>query len=333
MTRPRRGAPAAFVMPFYSASGAPQDQDLLRLAVASALHQTDDDVRLVIVDDASPDPRSTLWLEELSASDPRIHVVRQPDNRGPGYCRNIGVRWAEKLGADIVCFLDSDDEAHPSRVEVARRLMTEAGVEVVYSTFVVVDAYGAAIPVADIVSGVRIILSDLDSRPLSGKEIWIELAVERDNLTIPSSLSVTTRLAQAIPFPEDARFHEDMHTWLRYSASGAEVLFTPATPSRYRILTADRGSSSRERAGGIDAFNRLRANVISGGLREAIDMGIRRGVIGNSDGTEILARYFLNVAGMIRREGSDTVASELVSRAYDLLPKQVFNQLRARYQA
>jgi hypothetical protein len=36
---------------------------------------------------------------------------------------------------------------------------------------------------------------------------------------------------------------------------------------------------------------------------------------------------------MIRREGSDTVASELVSRAYDLLPKQVFNQLRARYQA
>jgi hypothetical protein len=62
-------------------------------------------------------------------------------------------------------------------------------------------------------------------------------------------------------------------------------------------------------------------------------MGIRRGVIGNSDGIEILARYFLNVAGMIRREGSGAVASELVSRAHDLLPEPVFDQLRARYQA
>ena len=89
--------------------------------------------------------------------------------------------------------------------------------------------------------------------------------MDRDNLTIPSSLSVTTRMAQAVPFPEDARFHEDMHTWLRYSASGADILFTPDTPSRYRILTADKGSSSRERAGGIDAYNRLRANSFQAG--------------------------------------------------------------------
>src|SRR5437870_3622450 len=114
-------SPVAFVMPFYSADAAPQDEVLLRRAVASALHQTDEELRLIIVDDASPDPRSAVWLKELSASDPRIHVVRQPDNRGPGSCRNIGIRCAGKLGADIVCFLDSDDEAHPSRVEVARR--------------------------------------------------------------------------------------------------------------------------------------------------------------------------------------------------------------------
>jgi glycosyltransferase involved in cell wall biosynthesis len=325
-------SPAAFVMPFYSAGAAPQDEVLLRHAVASALHQTDDNLRLVIVDDASPDPRSAVWLKELSASDPRIHVIRHQDNRGPGHCRNVGIRWAGKLGADIVCFLDSDDEAHPRRVEVARRLIAGTGADVVYSTFVVVDADGAEVPLPDIVSGVQIILRDLDSRPLSGKEIWIELAVDRDNLTIPSSLSVTTRLAQAVPFPEDVRFHEDMHTWLRYSASGAEILFTPDTPSRYRILTADRGSSSRERAGGIDAFNRLRANVISGGLREAIEMGVHRGVISNTDGAEILARYYLNVAGMIRREGSGAVAEELVGRARDLLSDQAYNRFRRHYQ-
>jgi hypothetical protein len=324
-------SPAAFVMPFYSAGAAPQDEVLLHRAVASALHQTDDDLRLVIVDDASPDPRSTIWLKELSASDPRIHVVRQQDNRGPGHCRNVGIRWAGELGADIVCFLDSDDEAHPSRVEVARSLIADTGADVVYSTFVVVDADGAEVPLQDIVSGVQIILRDLDSRPLSGKEIWIELAVDRDNLTIPSSLSVTTRLAQAVPFP-DARFHEDMHTWLRYSASGADILFTPDAPSRYRILTAGKGSSSRERAGGIDAFNRLRANVISGGLREAIEMGVHRGVISNTDGAEILARYYLNVAGIIGREGSDAVAAELVGRARDLLSDQAYDRFRRHYQ-
>ena len=55
-----------------------------------------------------------------------------------------------------MCFLDSDDEAHPSRVEVARRLIAGTGADVVYSTFVVVDADGAEVPLADVVSGVQI---------------------------------------------------------------------------------------------------------------------------------------------------------------------------------
>lgn len=332
MTRSPLDAPVAFVMPFYSADGSARDEKLLRKAVTSALLQTDAGVRLIIVDDASPSPRSAAWLAELSESDGRIHVVRQPGNRGPGSCRNTGVQWAEKLGAEVVCFLDSDDEAHPRRAEVARRILGETSAEVVYSSFVVVDETGADVPRAGVVPGVQIILQDLETRPLSGKEIWIDLAVERDNLTIPSSLSVATRLARAVPFPEDARFHEDMHTWLRYSAAGAEIVYTPVTPSRYRIIAAERGSSSRERAGGIEAFNRLRADVISGGLCEAIEMGIRRGVVSHSSGTQILARYFLNVAAMIRREGSDTVADELIERARALLPDHLFISMRMHYQ-
>ena len=94
-----------------------------------------------------------------------------------------------------------------------------------------------------------------------------------------------------MPFPEDARFHEDMHTWLRYSAAGAEVVHTPVTPSRYWIVAAGRGSSSRERAGGIEAFNRPGADVISGGPREAIERGTRRGVVSHSSGHGFSAAF------------------------------------------
>jgi hypothetical protein len=61
-------------------------------------------------------------------------------------------------------------------------------------------------------------------------------------------------------------------------------------------------------------------------------MGVHRGVISNTDGAEILARYYLNVAGMIHREGSEAVAAELVGRARDLLPGQAYNRFRRHYQ-
>lgn len=309
----------AFVIPFWS-DGRPYRLRYLRETLDSVAAQTDPDVFAVVVDDDSVGADRAELLR-WQAADPRLRVVLAPDNRGPGRCRNLGVQAAAEAGADLVCFLDADDLSHPGRAETARRILTEdPEADLVYSGFTVMDGQGAEVPRDRIISGVRIIMDDIESRPLEGRDCWISIAVERDNLTIPSALSVRTPLALAVPFPEHCRFFEDTHTWLRYSAYGASIRFARDTPSLYRIPSDSQGSESRQRAGGIEAFNRLRVEVTGPGLAEAVGLAVARGVVTEAEGLAIRARYLLNVAGMLLLEGSQEVARDLVKQARVLSP-------------
>jgi len=82
-------------------------------AVRSILDQTWADLELLIVDDASGAEFDPI-LDRLAALDSRITVLRQPVNRGTYAARNLA------LGAsagEFVTFHDSDDWAHPERIE------------------------------------------------------------------------------------------------------------------------------------------------------------------------------------------------------------------------
>jgi glycosyltransferase involved in cell wall biosynthesis len=319
------------VVPFY-ADGRPECLAYLDRATESVLVQTDPRLVMFIVDDASPDPDAAAHLASTARRDSRVKILHSDRNRGPAHCRNLGIRAAVESGAPFVSYLDADDRAHPNRVEVVREILAGSpDIDIVYSSFVVVDEYGTVVPRERLIQGLRIILDDLVHRPLNGRDVWITLAVDRDTLTIPSALNVRTELAVAVPFPASARFHEDTHTWLRYSASGANVHFTNDIPSHYTVPMRAEGSRSRERAGGIDAFNRLRADVITEGLREAIQKGISRGVVSAEEGRDIVACYLLNVAGMIAVEGSAEVAAELVARARREVSPQRFHLHFERY--
>ncbi len=84
-------------------------------AIASVLAQTEKDIELIVVDEASTDGTQE-YLATLS--DPRIRVTgREPD----GAPRRLGVSAARNLGlkaarADIVAFFDSDDVCRPHYV-------------------------------------------------------------------------------------------------------------------------------------------------------------------------------------------------------------------------
>jgi hypothetical protein len=328
--RAATNGPAGFVVPFWT-DGKPKRLRYLREALDSIAAQTDPNYLVFVVDDHSTAKADHLALAEWARVDARMRLVWAPDNRGPGRCRNLGVQEALRAGCPFVCFLDSDDRAHPRRVERVRGAFRDTtDVDVVYSTFSVIDEEGATVPRDRLINGLRIILRDLDTHPLEGRDIWITLACERDTLTIPTALNVRMSLAAAVPFPEQFRFHEDTHTWLRYSARGAMMKYDPEIPSQYRVPQMSQGSESRERAGGIEAFNRLRAQVILQGLREAVGMGEARGIIDKEGGMEVQVRYLLNVASMIRREGSMTVASDLVRQAKDLSPRH-FEKCKGSY--
>ncbi len=79
-------------------------------ALESVLAQDLADFELIIVDDASTD--ATVRVIE-GYHDPRIVLVRQPENRGGGAARNRGARQAR---SGLIAFLDSDDVFRPHKL-------------------------------------------------------------------------------------------------------------------------------------------------------------------------------------------------------------------------
>ena len=103
-------AEIAVIVPVYRA------EDCLRRCIDSILTQTFSGIRLVLVDDGSPDG-CPMICDEYAEKDPRVHVIHQP-NSGPSAARNRGIDWTfEHSGCEYLVFADSDDCLHPQYLE------------------------------------------------------------------------------------------------------------------------------------------------------------------------------------------------------------------------
>lgn len=78
-------------------------------AIESVLHQTYENIELIVVDDGSTDDTPS----RLAVYDDKICVLLQ-DNTGPSIARNHGV---EASHGEILAFLDSDDLWLPTKIE------------------------------------------------------------------------------------------------------------------------------------------------------------------------------------------------------------------------
>lgn len=87
----------------------------LRSAVLSVFRQTFRDWELVVLDDASTDKTPDI-LAELSATEPRMRVVRNDHNLRFSGTRNRLLELADKR-TEFLAVLDSDDIAYPARLE------------------------------------------------------------------------------------------------------------------------------------------------------------------------------------------------------------------------
>lgn len=83
--------------------------ELLTEAIASVLNQTHRDLRLFVVDDASPEPLQP----QLTTLNPQVQFFRLEKNSGSGPARNYGVAAGT---APLIAFLDSDDLWHPEKL-------------------------------------------------------------------------------------------------------------------------------------------------------------------------------------------------------------------------
>ena len=88
--------------------------DGVRRAIDSVLTQTCSDLELIVVDDASTDSTPEI-LAEMAANEPRIRVILNERNAGPGIARNTAISEAR---GQWIAVIDSDDWYEPRRLEV-----------------------------------------------------------------------------------------------------------------------------------------------------------------------------------------------------------------------
>lgn len=96
-------AEVAIILPVFN------DEEWIASALASCIGQTLAEIEIIVVDDASTDATVSI-VEQYQARDPRIRLIRQPENRTAFQARRVGIAAAS---APYVLFLDGDDELLP----------------------------------------------------------------------------------------------------------------------------------------------------------------------------------------------------------------------------
>jgi GT2 family glycosyltransferase/glycosyltransferase involved in cell wall biosynthesis len=134
-TAPGSAPRFSIVVPVYN-----PPTDVLRAMIGSVIEQTVRDWEMVLVDDASPDPRVRRELADWSARDDRIRVIERVENG------NISVATNEAAAAargEFLVLLDHDDRLDPDALaHLSLYLDAHLDADLVYSDEDKVDAGG-----------------------------------------------------------------------------------------------------------------------------------------------------------------------------------------------
>ncbi|WP_347331345.1 glycosyltransferase family 2 protein [Marinimicrobium locisalis] len=116
-------------------------EDTVGYALSSLRNQTYRNVEILVCDDGSED-NSLPQILTHAALDSRIKVFRSLKNQGTYNIRNALIHESK---GQYITFHDSDDWAHPQKLEEQLVFMAEEGLEVCSARWIRVDPAGAAV--------------------------------------------------------------------------------------------------------------------------------------------------------------------------------------------
>lgn len=99
-------------------------EDYLERCIDSLIHQTLEEIQIILVDDGSTDSSPSI-CDAYAREDQRVLVIHK-ENEGQGIARNHGL--AKAMG-EYVCFLDSDDYYELNTCEVLYKHLKETNVD------------------------------------------------------------------------------------------------------------------------------------------------------------------------------------------------------------
>lgn len=242
----------AAVIPVYRAP-------FLADCLASVIGQTRPPDCIIVVDDGSPD--GAAIERAVAPYGNRVTLIRQ-DNRGAGAARNRGVLASD---ADVIAFLDADDEWLPDCLATQLDLLRTSRSGVVYADG---NIFGDS-PLR----GTRF----MATAPSEGHVTLEALLSQRCTVLTSSVVARRTLLLDAGLFDEELRRGQDFDLWLRLAARGATFAYTTAVLVKRRIhaqnLSGDR-ISELQRASAV--LLKLRhKNLLTASQCDLLDARVR----------------------------------------------------------
>jgi glycosyltransferase involved in cell wall biosynthesis len=303
----------------------------LRECVESVLTQEGVDVRVLIIDDCSPDNTPQV-AAELMSQDSRIEYRRHEKNIGHIATYNEGLEWAS---GDYLLLLSADDLLISGALGRAAGLM-DAHPEVVMT-------YGGAIftddPARDEYRGPVVSTSKI----LPGDE-YIEKACRGAQNLIPTPTAVLrTSVQHRIGgYRKELPHAGDMEMWLRCAAHGA-IGVLDAYQAYYRTHPASMSNEYRglgdlrQRALAFETLfkhygesfpnNKRKKQIVSEGIsRDAFDGAYKAFEAGN----RLLFKEFLKL-GMLANSSVSYRASIWCLRVKFLIGQRYWSYLRSPY--
>ncbi len=245
--------------------------------------------------------------------------------------RNIGVKVAdEELKSDIILFLDSDDLAHPMRVEKTKEIFRSTNADLVYSPFHVVDEHGNDVKDEKLPNIIKLIKTYLKDPPV-GKDVWKIILSEKLYINLTTVTSTRIELAKEVPFPE-YRNSEDTYANIMYSAHGAIFHCAEEIPGRYRIPQTRKGISSMNNLG-KERFFRESMDAFLFAFYDCTQYALKKGTTNLEEVEEILAKFYKLLIIILKEDEMHQLVDkfqELAGKNYQYLCTSIENSKRGK---
>jgi glycosyltransferase involved in cell wall biosynthesis len=251
----------------------------LRECVESVLAQSKQNLRVLIIDDASLDNTNEV-ATDLAREDSRVKFVRHGTNKGHIATYNEGIEWTS---SDYMLLLSADDYLLPGALNRAANLM-DANPEVAFT-------FGNAIQLEP--SGAQTQINNV-----SGKASWrillgtrfIELSGARNIVPTPTAVVRTQLQRQVGGYRSNLTHSGDMEMWLRLAAHGSvgmlkhyQAVYRRHTRNMSLAYTAESFlPEMQQRKAAVDSFFETCGHILPNTqkLRRKFDWLLARDAIG-----------------------------------------------------
>jgi glycosyltransferase involved in cell wall biosynthesis len=210
----------SIVIPIYNS------EYYIRETIVSILNQSYNNWELLCIDDGSTDESASIVQ---SFQDDRIRYIRNEKNSGIAYSRNRGIHEAK---GELIAFLDSDDLAHPERLQrQVERITQDPSIDVIFTRIQQIDVYG-----------------NPAGRWLEDEMYVTEQSI-KENLPYVNCLAQPTAFGKKkvfieFPYRSEYRDSEDYALWLELLIAGKRLVKIDEALTYYRI----RPSSETQRS-------------------------------------------------------------------------------------